>query len=817
MVTKLNTKNGLGVVIFAVALLSSYAIFVHAQDAGIPDPNSAVDEGAAAGITFPVAELGNCNSKEECKTYCNDSSHMDACIAFAESHGLMNKEDASRAKKFKETMRTGGGPGGCTNPRDCKAFCSDTTNLEVCVNFAKQQGIKDKHVEQGEKVLAHIKAGGKMPGGCTSEESCQAYCGDFSHAEECFNFAKRAGIMQEGPRGEGPGGRDEPTLYQLQQLSALMKNGETPGGCTSKDSCEAYCRGGEHVEECIAFGEKVGFIKPDEAQMIRKTGGKGPGECTSRESCEAYCNDPTHREECFNFAKEHGLISEEDVKRTQEGFVQLRAGLEQAPPEVAECMKTTLGQNIIGDIQSGNLVPGPEIGERVRACFEKFGHRGNPQTTFRDVPTAVRNCLQEKIGASELAEISAGASSPTPEMADAIRVCMQSVQFEQGFSGGRGGEQGYPGPGGGGQGFGGPPSIESFRNFVNTAPPEVASCIKEQLGGDIATLQAGGGGPIDTSKVRVCFEQFKPQMPPQSFGPGGQGFPGQPGVPPQGFGGGIEECVRQMMGTGATDKDTAMRTCIEKMQGTSGEGTVPKPFPLQTPCPKMPTVSECPTGQKLVSREIPGCGVYASCTSGTDGAYPTNVQYPPTTGVQQVPSTYVDCARKLFGDAAAERIRSGQITPEEKLKLSQCVSGSAGSTGGQYPSPYPTNQYPTGGTQYPTPYPLPTDSGTQSPAVLCAQKGGSWIEDKVAGSYCHFPTPEEKLRLQQQYEQYQQQYPTGGTYPPPTTVYPPPPDGGTYTAPPPTYEPAPLPPPTQSSRRGGFLGAIGNFFRWLFN
>src|SRR3989344_4052239 len=128
MVTKLNTKNGLGVVIFAVALLSSYAIFVHAQD---------------------------------------------ACIPFAESHGLMNKEDASRAKKFKETMRTGGGPGGCTNPRDCNAFCSDTTNLEVCVNFAKQQGIKDKHVEQGEKGLAHIKAGGKMPGGCTSEEACQ--------------------------------------------------------------------------------------------------------------------------------------------------------------------------------------------------------------------------------------------------------------------------------------------------------------------------------------------------------------------------------------------------------------------------------------------------------------------------------------------------------------------------------------------------------------------------------------------------------------------------------------------------------------------
>lgn len=48
----------------------------------------------------------------------------------------------------------------------------------------------------------------------------------------------------------------------------------------------------------------------------------------------------------------------------------LRAGIEQAPPDVLACLRKHLGPNIIEDIESGNLVPGPAIGEWMRERFE---------------------------------------------------------------------------------------------------------------------------------------------------------------------------------------------------------------------------------------------------------------------------------------------------------------------------------------------------------------------------------------------------------------------------------------------------------------
>lgn len=52
--------------ILAAGLFVSYAIFAHAQTATSSDATAA----PAAGITFPVPELGNCDSKDACRSYC---------------------------------------------------------------------------------------------------------------------------------------------------------------------------------------------------------------------------------------------------------------------------------------------------------------------------------------------------------------------------------------------------------------------------------------------------------------------------------------------------------------------------------------------------------------------------------------------------------------------------------------------------------------------------------------------------------------------------------------------------------------------------
>jgi len=41
------------------------------------------------GVTFPVAELGNCGSRAECEAYCDLPENMEACLNFAEAHNLI--------------------------------------------------------------------------------------------------------------------------------------------------------------------------------------------------------------------------------------------------------------------------------------------------------------------------------------------------------------------------------------------------------------------------------------------------------------------------------------------------------------------------------------------------------------------------------------------------------------------------------------------------------------------------------------------------------------------------------------------------------
>ncbi len=436
-----------GLIIATALLVSSSILISHAQDL-TPEPSD--EEINALKISFPIPELGNCNNKEECKTYCEDTSHMTECIAFAESHGLMKKEEADRARQFKSKFESGaGGPGGCKSPKECEAFCRNIDNIEACVAFAEEHGVKDKHIEQGKKILGYIKSGGKMPGNCSSKESCEAYCGDFSHAEECFAFAKNAGVAQEGDFEDGQEGRGAPSAEHFKKLMELTKSGETPGGCKSKTECETYCHEESHREECIAFGEKLGFIKPEQAERFRKSGFKGPGSCNSEESCRNYCNDPAHQEECFRFAEEQGFVSKEEVERMKEGVVRFKNEVQNIPPEVVECVKASVGEEVFTKIQSGTI-PTPELSEKMHQCFEKMrssmeskgsmdgreGQYGEGRSEGQVMPSnnlqrEVEECVKMKLGDSfKNAEQGSG---PSSEMETVMRACYENLRNKSPF------------------------------------------------------------------------------------------------------------------------------------------------------------------------------------------------------------------------------------------------------------------------------------------------------------------------------------------------------------------------------------------------
>ena len=87
-------------------------------------------------ITYPIEELGGCASQQECKTYCDDLSNKDSCLAFAEKNGFISKEKVEQAKKMPAS-----GPGGCKSADECRTYCDNSDNEDECLAFAETYGL----------------------------------------------------------------------------------------------------------------------------------------------------------------------------------------------------------------------------------------------------------------------------------------------------------------------------------------------------------------------------------------------------------------------------------------------------------------------------------------------------------------------------------------------------------------------------------------------------------------------------------------------------------------------------------------------------
>lgn len=255
----------------------------------------AVSAATEVSIEFPIPALGNCESEEACFLYCEEPAHYEACFAFGTEHGLLEEEINP---ELIERIADGGGPGGCTSQVSCEAYCSDSSHLVECVTFAEQHDLMSpEELEEAKKVVAALEAGATLPGGCANKDTCEAYCADASHMQECLSFAEAAGFLS----GE--------ELEEAKRMLMLIEDGATPGGCTSQETCESYCQDASHLEECIDFGVKTGFISADEAERIKTSGGGmmgGPGGCKGEEECKAYCQNPANQEECKQFGASQG-------------------------------------------------------------------------------------------------------------------------------------------------------------------------------------------------------------------------------------------------------------------------------------------------------------------------------------------------------------------------------------------------------------------------------------------------------------------------------------------------------------------------------
>lgn len=215
-------------------------------------------------ITYPIAELENCADLASCRSYCDDLTHKDVCVAFAKKKGFY-KENAMAQKKA-EILAASKTELGCDSPESCKQKCEEENNFEKCSEFAKKFNLNGGNMLSDKNQQLLTKAKDIL--GCDSPTTCKTICEKEENREKCSEFAKQTGL-RGGKKMEGP------------------------GGCNSKETCEAYCSDPNHFDECKKFGPGPdGQGKPGGPQG----GFKGPGGCDSKETCEKYCQE--HEDEC---------------------------------------------------------------------------------------------------------------------------------------------------------------------------------------------------------------------------------------------------------------------------------------------------------------------------------------------------------------------------------------------------------------------------------------------------------------------------------------------------------------------------------------
>jgi hypothetical protein len=474
-------------ILLSRSLPVAVAIFVFAVSLAAAQTPSIFD------IEFPIAELGNCADKTTCKAYCNEPANENACDAFARKFGI-GSHDSGEDDKIAATEKDGGPDGVCGTSPDpvaaCGSFCNEQANMETCIAYGEKHNLFPKEeLAEVRKVRDALRGGATLPAGCTNAESCKQTCDNppsLEVAKQCFAFAEKAGLLPK-----------DVNRAQVEKAFEAIQSGKTPfKSLKDFQKCERP-EDDATLQACVNFGIESGLIPEKEAELLRKTGGKGPGGCFGK-ACETYCDDPSHEDECVRFAEEYDLISPEDKAQMQEGMQKMQEGLTQAPPEVRECLTTTVGSEVLDQIAAGTKRLSRDLGEKMKSCFETFFKNRDDargQSMGPAFPPEVKACLVERLGPDFMDRMQSG---PTPEMEEQMRPCFEMQ-----------GKNGSDGPG----------MMPQNQGFMPNAPMPFPQ----------GKPPVNCGSPEECKKV---FEQFGPKngVPgfPGEFPPSPNGNPGSP-------------------------------------------------------------------------------------------------------------------------------------------------------------------------------------------------------------------------------------------------------------------------------------------------
>ncbi len=242
----------------------------------------------AQGITFPIAELGNCGSANECRAYCDNASNQQACIQFAQKHNLQGPSDQSQRQA--ELLAKAQAQLGCASEEACRTFCQNPDNHLRCEAFAREH-TPEQYAQHSQRQQEMIKRAQEFLG-CDSKASCEAFCQNPANQEKCMTFAEKYAPPEIRERHK------ERLLQQVQQ--------QLP--CNSFESCRTFCSNPGNQAQCTEFAQKTMPEKYLEHQRRMQQQSEHVLPCDSFESCQRLCQNTDNKEQCQQFNDPSGQM-----------------------------------------------------------------------------------------------------------------------------------------------------------------------------------------------------------------------------------------------------------------------------------------------------------------------------------------------------------------------------------------------------------------------------------------------------------------------------------------------------------------------------
>lgn len=256
-------------------------------------------------ISYPISELGDCNNAKECFSFCNQDANKQTCLTYGQNHGLTKSTKKiinSRTLEFARSEL------GCNSKDDCRDFCSESDNFDKCRAFGEKYGLAPKLSVTPAPPDDFLKTA-RSDLGCTNTASCINYCEKPDNRDKCLDFAAKTGKVKKSAVL-----RDKIIALKSTEILAEAKS---VLGCETFSSCAALCSIAENKDRChfleVKFKLNSDNLDSDENQDINDDNeSSAPGQfkkynplilnlkaCTKSKECITYCQ--SHPGECPGF------------------------------------------------------------------------------------------------------------------------------------------------------------------------------------------------------------------------------------------------------------------------------------------------------------------------------------------------------------------------------------------------------------------------------------------------------------------------------------------------------------------------------------